>query len=346
MRTSLGLVATLLVTIACGGYSTTTRLVDGRTLTGSPVAPQAYSLYLDATLKEASGEFGAARDSYLAALDFEGDSADLWTRVAVQSCRLELDSADDEFERALSLDAVYAPAWIGRSRCEFSRGNPERALTFAARAQRSAADDFETTEVLASTYEAMKAPEAALRQWVGYAVLHPEDPRGCQQLVRLASGHEQVHWRYLANTCVSSEHRTNGAAPVASIRAAIVSGDLDRARSLATDHRLPQLLVLELALEFGQPGLALAQARVLVAADPTAADVRALSLLAATRAGNDDDFQRWLRLPTHSTSLTVKGEQALAAVLVERGAATLSELNATPLGARSLPPPVAPPKAQ
>lgn len=328
MRASLGPFTALLITAACGGYTSTTRLVDGRTLAGSPIAPQAYSLYLDGTLKEASGEFGAARDSYLAALDFESDSADLWTHVAVQSCRLEMDSANDEFERALSIDRAYAPAWIGRSRCELARGNHARALEFAARAQLSAADDFETTALLASTYEVTKDPDAALRQWVGYSVLHPEDRRGWQQLSRLASGRHQAQWQYWANAFARDEPTPSDEPSItASISGAIVSGDLDGARRLATDHGLPQQLVLELALELGQPALALSQARVLVAAYPNSADIRVLGLLAATRAGAAQDFECWLHAPAHSSSLTAKGEGALLALLVERGAATRAELN-------------------
>lgn len=330
MRASIGPVTALLLTAACGGYTSTTRLVDGRSLAGSPVAPQAYSLYLDGMLAEASGEFGAARDSYIAALDFESDSADLWTRVAIQSCRLDLDSTDDEFERALGIDVAYAPAWLGRSRCELARGNHTRALEFAARAQLSDGDDFETTDQLASTLETTKDLDAALRQWVGYTVLHPEDPRGWARLSKLAGSQHRAHWYYWANEFTRDEPAPSGAPSIpASISAALVSGDLDRARALTTDHRLPQLLVLELALELGQPALAMSQARVLVAAYPNSADVRALSLLAATRAGAEADFERWLQLTPPTTSLTAKGEQALIAVLVERGAATRAELTET-----------------
>src|SRR5690606_41178713 len=121
---------------------------------------------------------------------FESDSPELWTRVADLSCRLRLPSANDDFAKALESDAWYAPAWIARSRCELDRGNPKRALEFAQRAQVSAANDFETTDVLATALLRSGDAPAARRQWVGYTVLRPSDHRGWKRLTEVS---EQTH---------------------------------------------------------------------------------------------------------------------------------------------------------
>src|SRR5690606_27337328 len=99
---------------------------------------------------------------------------------------------------------------------------------------------------------------------------------------------------------------------------ALLRHDLATARALATDQRVEQVVVLERALALGRPLLALEQARVLVAAYPESADVRALSLLAATRAGDDASFSLWARLPERLTPLSARGLEALRHLLREQ----------------------------
>lgn len=311
--------------VACGGYSTTTRLVNGETLTSNPVAPQAYALYLEATIEEASGNLQRARETYLAATQFEGHNAELWTRVGDLSCRLDLSSADDEFATALEGDQWYAPAWIARSRCELKRGNAKRALEFARQAQVSAADDLETTEAMAVALTRVGDPEAAHRQWVAYTTLHPHDRRGWRRLA--ASGHElrKPVWEAWARAALGVEEPpaattiTNGQADIpAELVAAILSDDLRAARAFATDHSLPQVVVLEWATKLGRHQMAMTQADVLVAAYPTSSDVRALALLAAARGTDEVRLERWLDVPEGVSPLTAIGKQALQDLVRER----------------------------
>lgn len=315
---------------ACGGYDSTTRLVDGQVITSYPIAPQAYALYLEATLQEASGNLTAARDTFVAATEFESKSPELWTRVADLSCRLRLPSADDEFVTALERDPWYAPAWIARSRCELGRGNSERALEFAKQAQISAANDFDTTDVLTTTLLRLGDTDGALRQWVGYTVLRPSDHRGWKRLAEVSDRAGDVVWAQWANAAyrslradpVTSQTATRAATEdhfaFEPMNQALLRHDLATARAFATDQRIEQVVVLERALTLGRPQLALEQAKVLVTAYPESADVRALSLLAAARARDEASFSLWSRLPERLTPLSARGVDALQQLLREQ----------------------------
>lgn len=319
---------------ACGGYSSTTRMVDGEILHGSPVAPQAYAAYFDGKLKEAAGETHAARESYLTATEFEDRDPELWTSIGRVSCMLGLKSADEEFAQALELDGKYAPTWIEKSRCELRRRSPERALVFARRAQVAAAYDFEPTELLASIYEQSGDIDAAVRQWVGYVAKHPESRRGWEALWSLSHQNHVTPWEFFAERALGRDpvprmvHWRSGSEPEAPrpLLDAILSADLVAARASATDHGLPQLLVLELASHYGQTDLALAQARLLVPAYPRSSDVRVLGLLAANRANDQATFDSWLELPERLTTLTDVGRRALGQLLRERSLLTEGEL--------------------
>jgi tetratricopeptide (TPR) repeat protein len=310
--------------LACGGYSTTTRLVDGEMLTSNPIAPQAYALYMEATLEEAAGNLETARETYIAATQFEGNNPELWTRVADLSCRLELSSADEEFEVALSEDRWYAPAWIARSRCELKHGNPKQALSFARLAQISAANDFEATEALASVYTQTGDLKAALRQWIAYTTLQPNDRRGWQRLTTSSERAHKPEWHSWAVAALGTGPHLQTALRSSVIEipkplvAAILREDLRAARAFATDHALSQVVVLESALELGRPKLAVEQAKVLVPAYSNSADVRALALLAAARANDDVMLELWSQTPAQLTALTERGHWALQALLRER----------------------------
>lgn len=322
----LGLVVAPLA-FACGGYTTTTRLVAGELITSTPVAPQAYALYLDATIEEATGRLEIARETYLAATQFEGNSPELWTRIADLSCRLGLPSAEDEFATALGEDRWYAPAWIARSQCELRRGNNERAVTFARLAQISAANDFETTDALATAYEQSRNTRAALRQWIGYTVSSPDDRRGWLRLAAFSERNHAPEWTSFATAArgdvrastptTTTPQPTDAIPPV--LVSAILRNDIEAARAYATDHSLSQVVVLESALSLGRHPIALEQAKILIAAYPTSGDIRALALLAAARARDEALLDQWQHLPEQLNALGPNGQRALAHLLMERG---------------------------
>lgn len=323
------------IPVACGGYSTTTRMVDGQIITGEPVAPQAYAAYFDGRLKELSGDQEGALESYRTATEFEHSDPEVWTSLGRLGCRLGLSGADDDFTRAIELDAKYAPAWIERSTCETFRGNPARALEYAKAAQVAAPYDFDTTALLAQLYEGEGRLDAAIAQWLGYLAAHQDDRRAWQKLWSLSSEHGKLQWQSFATKVLgrslmdSAEAYPEGdnerAAPNV-LHHAIQRDDIATARTSATEHRISQVHVLELALTYGRTGLALAQAKLLVPAYPHSGDVRALALLAASRANDRPTLHAWLALPEQLSTLSKSGEWALGRLLLEQSGLTKEEL--------------------
>lgn len=320
---------------ACGGYSSTSRLVDGKLLHGSPVAPQAYAAYFEGKLKEASGETQAARESYLTATEFEDGDPEIWTSIGRLSCKLGLGSADEEFAQALELDNRYAPTWLEKADCELHRHNPIRALEFARMAQIAAPYDFEPTRLLANLYERTQEVDAAVQQWVGYVAKHPESRLGWRALWRLSHKHHVTPWQTFAESALQATpidtlprplHETHHARGLKPLLDAILQGDLAAARAYATDHGLPQSLILELACDYGQTAIALTHAKLLVPAYPQSGDIRVFGLLAANRAGDHATFDSWLDLPDRLTDLTAAGRRALGKLLRERAGLTEDEL--------------------
>ncbi len=324
-----------IVTSACGGYSSTTRLVDGELMHGSPVAPQAYAAYFDGKLKEASGETQAARESYLTATEFEDGDPEIWTSIGRLSCKLDIASADEEFAQALELDNRYAPTWLEKAGCELHRRNPRRALEFARMAQIAAPYDVEPTKLLANLYEQTQEVEAAVQQWVGYVAKHPESRLGWRALWLLSHKHHVTPWESFAESTLQATpvhtlprplHETHHRGAHKPLLDAILRADLAAARAYATDHGLPQSVILELACDYGQAAIALTHAKLLVPAYPQSGDIRVLGLLAANRADDHETFDSWLELPTRLTNLTAVGRRALDQLLRERAGLTEDEL--------------------
>lgn len=324
----VGLLGTAGLAMACSGYSGTTRLVDGELLAGQPIAPQAYALYLDATLKEANGDLQGARETYLTALEFEGGNADIWTCIGRVNCRLDPETGDDEFVKALQADRTHAPAWLERSRCELRRGNLDVALEFAKSAQLFAPDSAETTGLIAEVYVRRRDAESALRQWVGYVVLHPENPEGWIELAGLAERQRVSHWK--VRPSIGAEETTLWG-PISPVHPepqqlvvdAILLNDLTSARAHATAHRLPQLVVLETALTHGRTQLAVEQAKLLLATFPESGDVRTYALIAAVRANDEGLLEACLKVPPRLTLPSADARRHLTRLVEELTATTV-----------------------
>lgn len=330
---------------ACGGYTHTTRIVNGSVVTGRPVAPQAYALYFEASAAEARGELRRARDLYLAAEENDANSPELWTRIGALSCKIRLAMADAEIRAALELDPWYAPAWRERARCELSRRRFERALIFARRAQVADPSDFQTATLLADIHVKRRAMRAAEAQLVAYALSYPRNQKAWRVLHEFASQNELEHWeRYAArrlNQHASAQPSQGGLSCVerslsdcasvvrdvqqAELVDAILADDLAEAQRYATTLRLPQVRLVALLLKFGKPTLALRLAKLLIAAGPHDSEVRVWGLLAAHRAGDDVLFARWLMLPEAMTGLDATTAEALETLVHERLATDISK---------------------
>lgn len=308
----------------CGGYTSTVRMVDGEALHGRPVSPRAYALYFDGMLAEAAGKTAAARESYLAAIEFDDEAPELWTRVAALSCQLDWSSADEEFGNALALDERYAPAWLEKSRCALRKKQLAQAISFAKQAQLCAPYDFEPTALLAELHIRNRDVDAALRQWVGYVTIEPKAWRAWKAILQLSRHHDVSPWDTLARRALalvpSQPSKVEPAEAHAALRRAILDDQLDLARTIATSHRLPQTLILAHGLELGRYELALAQAQMLVPANPESADLRVMGLLAASRAGDRTTLDAWLTLPEQLTPLSDEGARYLRLLLREQTA--------------------------
>lgn len=288
VRVSRRLLTSIAVCVAmqaCGGYASTTRIVDGEVLVGRPIEPESYALYLSAQLSEAQGGLHRARQLYLEATRLDPESPELWTRLGALSCRLKLALADRELERALRLDRWYAPAWVARAHCELFRGKLDKAHRFSKAAQIADPEDLETTLVLVEVLEAKGQPQRALNQLAAYTLRHPTSAAAAQKLSRRPT---------------SEPTPTSGVRGPSDERlvSAVLSSDLDTARTRATTLRLPQSEVARLALELNRPILATRQMQLLLDAAPHDSELRALALLAAHRAQDAVLFERWLSLPS------------------------------------------------
>lgn len=289
---------------ACGGYASTTRIVDGHVLVGRPIEPESYALYLSAQLSEAQGGLHRARQLYLEATRLDPQSPELWTRLGELSCRLKLALADRELERALRLDRWYAPAWVARARCELFRGKLDKAQRFARAAQVADPEDLETTLVLGEVLEAQGQHQRAANQLAAYALRYPNP---------LAVAHELER----PTTSVTPLNQVGNLTNEALTRA-VLSEELETARTLATTLRLPQADVARLALELNRPKLATQQMELLLDAAPHDSELRALALLAAHRAQDVAKFERWLSLPPTFTSCSPACAKDLDQLLTER----------------------------
>src|SRR5262245_58518004 len=126
----------LLSSVACRVEPEVTRIVDGRTLEGAFVEPEAYAAYLRGAIAEARGDDGEALRAYAEAARRDPADPEVWTRVGAARCKLSPRDAeaDRAIERALAADPRYAPAWAARAQCSELRGKGPRDGEAAQRA--------------------------------------------------------------------------------------------------------------------------------------------------------------------------------------------------------------------
>ena len=124
---------------ACTTRGPVTRIADGETLAGRPIAPEAYAAVLRASVLEARGDAPGALAELERALDEDPGSPEIVTRIARLLCqnagsRDVAEEALSNFEDALALDPSYAPAWLGLAECREQQKDPKGALEAAERA--------------------------------------------------------------------------------------------------------------------------------------------------------------------------------------------------------------------
>jgi hypothetical protein len=279
----------LLLGFGCDPYTYTTRIVDGREVQGAPIAPQAYAAYLEGATWEAEGKLAAALDAYDRARDADPDNAELQTAFARVVCRAAPERRAAEFEKAIELDPSYEPSHREQAYCALRHDDNALALLAAERALNADPHGFAATEVMATVLLRQGKLEQAQRYWFAFTVLHPEQAaaqRALQQLRQLKTQPPQS--APAANTLAAARlqrdepsHFLEPELLLPALRQALRDGDDSKAEALALEARLDRVEFGRLALSQARPDFALQKAQLVLFADPSHADARALSLLAA-----------------------------------------------------------------
>jgi Tfp pilus assembly protein PilF len=213
-----------------------TRVVDGETIEGRPISPEAYAAYAKAELFAAQGDRKQALKLLETALDADPGSPEVTARYGEVLCEeRQMPEALERFERALELDPEFAPAFLARARCRSRAGNQEQALVDATTAATLDPMSLETTGEVARLLFALHRPREAWL-WLEARILLEPSSRGPHALLLEAAEREHDAERAararrsLAATSVPRETTPLDAVAAAPLRA------LERAeRRLAAD---------------------------------------------------------------------------------------------------------------
>lgn len=325
LGTSLGVSLTLGL-VACGGYSKTVRVFDGREVEGRPVPSGAYAAYLTAASLEQQGKNSAALAAYRTALSYDDDSVEIRTRIANLVCQTNFEEADEAFTDAISRDAHYEPAWRAWARCALSRKRPSQALHLAWQALGAAPEEFAATDVLAQVLEARGEVGEAQHILVGYAATFEYDPRAWKRLAKFAQDHGLTAWAEEASLRYRSLRLAAGR-PYIDLDSArlqleltreLRAGDLGKARALAVEARINPTTVAVIAAELGLWATALSQAELVLAVDPADGDARLVLFVASYRLGESRETLLSLQ-PGASRWPSPRAGLLLGALLREQG---------------------------
>jgi len=301
---ALGLGAALLASVACSATRGTERIFNGRTVQGRYIEPEAYAAYAEGVYREAHGDWSGAELAYRRALLRDGRSPQILTRLAVLACRQSLPRALRHFERAIAVEE-YAPAWSERAECLSTQHQPAQALQAALRAVALDPRGVRSNLLVARLYREQARPDLA-RAWLfAWLLLEPELGDGAQalrreaallgdpQLSALAEHELERRAQYGASERQAAPRSKQAPVPT-ELAAALRAGELEHCRQLAAEASIPPLELSLLATESGQPALGLAQAELLIAANPGDPSALVAGLLAAALSDDEQAFRRLL----------------------------------------------------
>ena len=296
--------------LACGSGQSTHRVFAGRTIAGPYIEPQAYAAYAEGSYLEGRGDWAGAKHAYQRALESDPDSPAIWTRLGVIACRHDLESALEQFQTdGVSND--YAPAWAERASCLRRHGNDLGALESARRAVLLDPGNAEANLLIADIYGAQSQSERA-SAWLFAWLLR--DPSAASQWRTLLERGVSLKDRALEQLARDEVNRRNelgnlddsfNAGPVRSpassaprawpaVESALRAGDLSLARTKAGEQGVSTRTLALLAMANGQPSLGLAQAELLLAADPTDGNALIAALFASSLLGDAVKFAELL----------------------------------------------------
>ena len=123
----------------CAHESRIERAYDGHVVDGRYIAPQAYAAFLRGTIASTQGDAKGALDAFDEAARLDPSSAEVWTRMGDARCRANVRDghADEDFARALAIDATYSRAWAAKAKCALARGDVAGARAAAEQASRT-----------------------------------------------------------------------------------------------------------------------------------------------------------------------------------------------------------------
>jgi tetratricopeptide (TPR) repeat protein len=289
------------LTLACLARGPVTRVADGETMEGRAIEPEAYAAYLRASALEARGDAPGAVAELERALDEDPESPEIVTRIARLLCAHGGASPEageealDSFDDALALDPTYAPAWLGLAECRERRGNRSGALEAAELAAYYDPSSSAATRTVARLLFALGRPDDAFTWLEALVALFPKSREAEQALLDAAVARNDRAREARARSALAALGTADRKARDTALGDAIRRGDLGAARSLAVALSIRPSTLALLALDRAAPRVALEQARLVLAADPSDSDAWIAALAAADELGDDVAFSEALR---------------------------------------------------
>jgi tetratricopeptide (TPR) repeat protein len=267
--------------------------MNGRTIDGAYIEPEAYAAYTEGAYREARGEWVAAERAYRTALDQDPGSPGIWLRLGVLACRTDLARALDDFRSAETRGAA-AEVSFERARCLHRHGQLAAARQEAEHAVQRDPQDGAANLFMAALYRQSSRPDTA-RHWLfAWLLLAPDVAAYRTELLKevellgdpglSALANEKLmrsqHGDLSGGDSAVTPHSPPSSAP-ADVLDALRSGDLATARLRASTAGASFLDLALWAIESGHPDLGFLQAKTEVDANPSDPDAIVVALLAA-----------------------------------------------------------------
>lgn len=303
--------AALAASLAAAGCASprVVRVVGGEPIEGRFIPPRAYALYAIGADAEAHGDAETALAAYTEAEGDDPQSADIWTRIGALRCRLEGRRGDpaEAFDRAVSIDPTFEPAWRERARCAAADGRLGEALAHADRAVQLDPDRDEAILLHAALLERLRRPGDARRELRALTIRHPTSVEAWRALAelelragdRFAAAVAARRLRALAPRHADElERRFAALHPLAEVDEALSRGDLDQARRAARRAGLAPAEIAVHAAALGRAREAIEQAELVLGADPSSTSALIALAVAAELAGDTAVRDRaWSAVP-------------------------------------------------